>query len=418
MHGTTAVARASILLTLALFTAPASARAATQTFDATAPIVRINVRSGDVTIRTWDRETVAVDADPSLEVFSRTARFGALLSSIPIPATQQNSSEGEADLPPESFVTGDIPAGPRQAIVIRDPLGSAGGGPTPVTITVPNDTAFVYARTGDGTLDVHDYRSGTLLAFVPKGRMQLDDVGGTVFLQTAHAPMVVTNSSFDRVRARSLFGNMTFEHCNVRQIEATTIDGSIVYDSGNFDAGLAHFESTRGNVAIGANGPVQLGGHVSGGGRVYTSFARPAALDERDGEATAIVQGGGPVVTATSANGNVYFYDGTLRSRQLSGQWQAPIDALQRPGETVRRYQGYPSNDAPQIYRPGYSQPYRPGAPAQQYRMGEPAQQYRMQGPQQYHMTAPRQYRLPPQERYNRQTPAPRRRFHAFRAFR
>jgi hypothetical protein len=41
-----------------------------------------------------------------------------------------------------------------------------------------------------------------------------------------------------------------------------------------------------------------------------------------------------------------------------------------------------------------------------------------MQGPQQYHMTAPRQYRLPPQERYNRQTPAPRRRFHAFRAFR
>jgi hypothetical protein len=228
--------------------------------------------------------------------------------------------------------------------------------------------------------------------------MQLDDVGGTVFLQTAHAPMIVTNSSFDRLRARSLFGNMTFERCNVRQIEATTIDGSIVYDSGNFDAGLAHFESTRGNVAIGANGPVQLGGHVSDGGRVYTNFVRPAAVDERDGEATATVQGGGPVVTATSANGNVYFYDGSLRSRQLSGQWQAPIDALQRPAETTRRYQGSPSNDAPPAYHPGFQQ-YRPGAPPQQYRM-------------------PQHYRSPQPQRFIRQTPAPRRRFHSFRAFR
>jgi hypothetical protein len=134
---------------------------------------------------------------------------------------------------------------------------------------------------------------------------------------------------------------------------------------------------------------------------VYTSFGRPAAIDERDGGATAIVQGGGPVVTATSASGNVYFYDGTLRSRQLSGQWQAPIDALQRPGEAIRRYQGAPPNEAPQPYHPGYPQ------------------QYQMRAPQQYHMQATPQYRMQqPPRRINRETPPPRRRFHGFRAFR
>jgi hypothetical protein len=113
--------------------------------------------------------------------------------------------------------------------------------------------------------------------------------------------MIVTNSSFERVRARSLTGNMTFEHCNVRQIEATSVNGSIVYDGGSFQPGSRGFESTRGDVAVGANGPAELGGHADGSGRVYTNFQGPAHVDGRDGEASATVDGGGPVVTATSA---------------------------------------------------------------------------------------------------------------------
>jgi hypothetical protein len=52
-----------------------------------------------------------------------------------------------------------------------------GAAPTPVTITVPSDSAFVFARTGNGTLDVHDYRGGTFVGFVGRGRMQLDERG-------------------------------------------------------------------------------------------------------------------------------------------------------------------------------------------------------------------------------------------------
>jgi hypothetical protein len=364
LHGTTAVARAAVFLLVAFFTLPAPAHAEPQTFDiGAAPIVRVNIRNGDVTIRTWDRESIQVDADPSLVVLHRTMRSEGL-QSIPIPAALSSSPEGPVSLPPESFVVGDIAQGLRDTVIVRDPqllLGESST-PTPVTITVPADTAFVFAHTNDGTLDVHDYRAGTFVGFVGRGRMQLDGVGGTVFAQTIHAPMVVTNSSFDRVRARSLFGTMTFEHCSVRQIEATSVDGSIVYDDGSFAPGLAHFESTRGDVAIGATGPVQLGGHAAGTGRVFTNFVKPAEVDGRGSEANAVFDGGGPVVTATSANGNVFFYDGTLRSReQLAGQWLGPIGALQRPASPPRRDFATPVTTVPATFRPHYPlPPYRP----------------------------------------------------------
>lgn len=354
--------RASLLLLAGILLTTGSARADVQTIDGTdAPIVRVNVKQGDVTIRTWDRSSVQIDADPSLEVVRRTVGPAGEPYSIPIPSTEQQSAQGPVSLPAESFVVAPIPQGPREAIVVRDPVGTGAlGPPTPVTITVPNNTVFILARTGNGTLDVRDYHSGTFVGFVGRGRMQLDNVGGTVFAQTGRAAMVVTNSSFERVRARSLFGNMTFEHCDVRQIEATSINGSIVYDGGTFQSGLAHFESTRGNVAIGTNGAVQLGGHAAGEGRVYTNFQHPVRVDGHDGEANAFVDGGGPVVTATSERGNVYFYDGSLRSRsQLPAQWQEPLGTLQRPAVPLRREAGT-TVDVPALFRQRFPQQYPP----------------------------------------------------------
>ena len=367
-HGTTAVARAPSALTpilalVALVLTIGPARADVQTLDGTsAPIVRVNVRAGDVTVRTWDRQSVQVDADPSLEVVRRTIGGAFVPTSIPIPGVQQQSDEGQVSLAAESFVVGPIAPGPHETIVVRDPLLGGGGAagfnaPTPVTITVPSDSALVYARTGNGTLDVHDYRGGTLIAVVGRGRMQLDNVGGTVFAQTNRAPMIVTNSSFDRLRARSLVGNMTYEHCDVRQIEATTVNGSIVYDGGTFQPGLAHFESTRGDVAVGANGPVELGGHAAGAGRVYTNFVRPARVDGHDGEGSVSIDGGGPVVTATSSGGNVYFYDGSLRSRpQLPSQWQPAMATLQRPATPVRREGIGATSNVPAIFQQRFPQ--------------------------------------------------------------
>lgn len=300
----------------------------------TAPIVRVNVGQGDVTIRTWDREDVEVDGDSSLLITRRVVRPRGENRSVLIPGAQAQTARGLVQLPPESFVVSSIPAGPRDLVVVRStsPVGVGA-----VTVHVPADSVFIYAHAARGNLDVHDYKAGTLIGFVGHGRLSLDNVGGTVFTQTNRGALVAQDSNFERIRARSLVANMAFERCNVRQIEATSVAGSIVYDAGSFQPGLARFESTSGNVAIGTSGVAQLGARTTGGGRVFTDFAGAARVDAHDNAASATVGGGGPVVTATSESGNVYLYNGSLHSRpSLPLPWRAAAQALDRPEERVR----------------------------------------------------------------------------------
>ena len=331
------MARAAALFLLAFASSAAAARADGTTIEnVSAPILRVNVKQGNVTIRTWDRPVVQIDADPAVQIVRRNAHQGDGSYALPIPDVSQNSAHGTLELPAENFVVSLAP-GAHDTIVVRDLPRAGVGNPTPVTVTVPNDTAFVFARTGDGTLDIRDYHNGTFVGFVGRGRMVLSNLGGTAFAQTLRGPTIVDDSSFDRFRARSLFGNITFERCTVRQIETTSIEGSIVYDGGAFQQGLARFESTRGNVAIGVTSAANLDGHAAADGHVYTNFQRNARVDERDGETNAALEGGGPLVTAMTQRGNVYFYDGSLRSHNAaSPPWQAPLATLQRPAVALR----------------------------------------------------------------------------------
>lgn len=190
-----------------------------------------------------------------------------------------------------------------------------------------------------GNLDVHDYRSGTFVGFSGGGRLSLSGAGGTAFVQTGRGQLSISDSSFDRLRARSLTGNMTFERCRVRQIEATSVNGSIVYDGGSFEPGIARFESMQGDIAVGTSGAAQLDAHAAGAGKALTSFEHSARLAGRGGTQTAVVAGGGPVVTVTAQNGSVFLYDGSLRNRNqpLSPPWSAPLGALRRPADGVVR---------------------------------------------------------------------------------
>ncbi|GAC1308605.1 MAG: hypothetical protein NVSMB19_21910 [Vulcanimicrobiaceae bacterium] len=338
------------VLTLAFVAGAASAaRAEVVTLDGTsAPIVHVTIRSGDVTIRTWDRASVEIDGEPSLTIVRRSLRQPADPSPVLIPRAEQRSREGLARLPAESFVVSTIPAGPRDAIFIKSSAETPAGH---VIVTVPNDSVYVFAYARDGDLTVRDYRLGTFVGFTTHGRLALENVGGTIFAQTARGALVVADAALERMRARSLFGDITFERCRTRQIEATSVAGSIVYDSGSFEPGIARFESARGDVAIGARGAAQLGGHVAGEGRVYTNFEHGARISGARDDASALVGGGGPVVTATTQSGNVYLYDGSLRTRgHLPTPWRVPIGMISRKG--VRR-------DEPQ--RPaGFAPPLQP----------------------------------------------------------
>ena len=309
----------------ALTTVPA--RADVSTLDnAYAPVVRVNIREGAVTIRTWDRNVVQIDADPSVVVERKPFRMGANLGSLPIAAAGRIGSD--TFLSAESFVPGPIPPGPRDSILIRSDAGTA---PGPVIVTVPNNSPLVFAIARGGPLHVDGYRSGTLVGYTGGGRLSLDNAGGTVFLQSNRGAITVNDSTFDRIRARSLLGNVTFERCVVHQIEATAVGGSIVYDGGSFEPGLARFESIRGDVAVGSETAAELTAR-SATGHAYSSFLTHATVEDSGGESHVTVGAGGPVVTAASETGNVYLYDGSLRSRSLPAQWQAPTETLERPG--------------------------------------------------------------------------------------
>jgi hypothetical protein len=315
---------------------------------AVAPVIRVNVREGDVTIRTWDREAVQIDADPSVVVERKPFRAPASLGSLPIAAAGRAGSD--TFLPPESFVPGPVPPGPRDSIFVHSDADTLAG---PVTVTIPSDAPLVFAIARGGSLRVEGYRSGTLVAYTTSGRLSLADSGGTVFAQSGRGPIVVSDSSFDRIRARSLQGNITFERCAVHQIETTSVAGSIVFDGGSFEPGLARFESVRGDVAIGSEAAAEITARSSTG-RAYSSFLNHASVDEREGTSHVTIAGGGPVVTAASGSGNVYLYDGSLRNRALPPEWHAPTETLERPG--MRRMpSGNPfarfRSDAPRKYR-------------------------------------------------------------------
>jgi hypothetical protein len=357
----TAAARAFLFGFLGWLLAGTAAQAQVTNFDGlAAPIVRINLKQGDVTIRTWDRPTVSVDGDASLLVERHSWPQSGEPYAVPVALVQAKTPDGPVSLPSESFVVSTIPAGPRQVILVRSPLMEpAGGSAFGVTVTVPSGSVFVFAHTNNGILDVRDYRGGTLFATTVRGRVVLDNVGGAVFAQSTRGSVAVVDSSLDRVRARSLTGNVTFERCRARQIEATSVNGSIVYDGGTFAPGLARFESTRGDVAVGAAGDAEIGAHAAGGGRVYTNFDRGAHIDGRDGQTNAVIGAGGPVVNATSQGGNVYLYDGSLRTRgQMSPEWDAPLGALQHPAEGAAHPSVRPQGTGPQRK---YGRPRRNG---------------------------------------------------------
>jgi len=146
--------------------------------------------------------------------------------------------------------------------------------------------------------------------------------------------LLVTGSSFDRIRVRANAAQLVFRDDSARQIEVTTMNGPIVWDNGTFDAGLARFETTYGLIAIGVAGDAQIEAR-SGDGHVFWLWDRRTPIEARgDNEASATVGAGGPVVNAVTAHGNIFLYDNSLANKRLPPGWKR-IDNILRPPDTL-----------------------------------------------------------------------------------
>lgn len=299
------------------------------------PVLNLHVNRGQVHIETWNRPQVSIASNRPLDVrhLAPSEVDPGVPRQLQMESQTVQTEHGPVVLPAESFVLPELAPVPHDAIIAN--------GTGNVTIMIPRGTAMLLAHQRGGRLTISNYR-GVFIAHTHKATITLDHVTGTGYVESLKGDIVAIGSSFERLRVRTATGDLMFRSCNAHQIQANSAYGSIVYDNGHFQPGLARFESDHGNVALGVNGGAQIGAH-SGSGHVVSSFRNDADVRGNLGTKQARVRGGGPVVTATSKNGSVYLYSGSMRDhprvrQELNGSARLPGRFQPPPGRPQFRH--------------------------------------------------------------------------------
>lgn len=357
-----------LLWCLAAVAAPAAA--GTTSYDVgDQVVVNVTVRGkgNDVAVHVWDRPTVQIDfADESApSIDRRSLPFGSprFPASRQIPAMlymarDNNGQVTTAALAPEEFPYAAFRPGPHDTVIVDAPEGSH------LVVTVPASTGLLALRIGAGHTTIEGYRGANLFLLQAGGHAQLTGATTTAFVQMNYGTFYAADGTFDRLRVRGVAAHDVFEHCRSKQIEASSITGSIVYDGGSFDPGLARFETQTGHIALGVTSAAQLTAR-SQDGRVFTLFDRrgTTSVDQRgEGDVTATVGTGGPLVNAISGRGNVFLYEGSLAGRRGTGpEWRAIHEVF----AGRRRTRGFPPRRTVELppaqpRRPEGERPTRP----------------------------------------------------------
>jgi hypothetical protein len=297
---------AGLLSLFVFFGSGGIANAQSQLPSTGSPFIVVELNSGSVTIHAWSRSTVGIEADPNIRYNHAPPRMveNRLQQPSVLLWSQQIRTRGGAvlTLPPEPFPLPSFPPGDHDAYIIR--------GQGDVTLNVPEAAPLIVINIKFGSATVEGYR-GTLVAHIDSGQIHLNDDAGTVAAQVNNGPFFANDSNFQRMRLRTGRGDVLMTNCRVSQIAVTSLLGSILFDNGTFDNGIAHFESARGVVAIGVNGPALVEAHSGNGHILYD--AGDAQMQRATDDAQATFGIGGPVVTATSGDAAVLLYRGSLR---------------------------------------------------------------------------------------------------------
>jgi hypothetical protein len=259
----------ALVVFLAAVLTPLGARAASASFDVgDQAFGEIRGVKGDIVVKTWDRPQVQVDSDDNFVGRKAPVRYGSIDLPFDIPMRAQTipTKNGPVQLPTESFIVSSVRAGQHDGVYVDGTAGAA-------TVMVPASLGVLVIafRGGPSHVSVEGLRNATMIVALRGGSAHFKNVGGDGFVQVLNGRVIATDSQFDRIRVRTVTENVVFERCSAKQIEASSVDGSVVYDNGSFVPGQARFESTNGNVLLGiGSGGAQLAAH-SGSGRVLES---------------------------------------------------------------------------------------------------------------------------------------------------
>jgi DUF4097 and DUF4098 domain-containing protein YvlB len=287
----------SVLLTAVLAQATTPRTTAPQT-DETVPVqrgARLNVNNfaGDVVIHTWDKDSLHVVARHQ----ARTR-----VSIRPTSAGVWITASGTAG--PQGSVDYEITVPAWMPIRVEGTFNF---------VTVEGAQAEVFANTVRGDVAIKG-GSGAVTAKSVEGEVRVDGARGKVNVSSVNEKVVIADTSGD-ITADSINGGITMTGIDAKSVDASTVNGDIVYEGKLLDGGHYSFGTHNGNLSLGVPDNVNATFTI----RTYQgSFSTDLPLQ---GVSRADVQRGRRVTTSLgngSADVSLETFGGSIRLRKGS----------------------------------------------------------------------------------------------------
>ena len=221
-------------LTIALTLAQATPRQTAPQTDETVAVQRgarlaINNFAGEVIVRTWEKDAVRVVARHQ----SRTR--------VQIrPGSSRVSISADGTRGPAGSVDYEITAPAWMPVRVEGTFNF---------VTIEGAQAEVFADTVRGDVIIKG-GSGVITAKSVEGEVQVEGARGKLNISSVNEKVTIRDSSGD-ITVESVNGAITMTGIDSRSVEASTVNGTIVYEGKLADGGHYVFGTHNGDVALG-----------------------------------------------------------------------------------------------------------------------------------------------------------------------
>ena len=217
-------------------TAPATRQSAPQT-DETIAVQRggrltVNNFAGEVIVRTWDRDSLRVVA--------------------------RHQSRGSVNIRPSSSGVAVTSSGSRGPVSVDYEITAPAWMPVRIEgtynfVTIEGTQAEVFVDTVRGDVIVKG-GTGVVTAKSVQGEVQISNARGKVTASSVNEKVTVRDTSGD-LSLESVNGAITMTGIDSRIVEATTVNGTIVYEGKLADGGQYTFGTHNGDILLGLTEP-------------------------------------------------------------------------------------------------------------------------------------------------------------------
>jgi DUF4097 and DUF4098 domain-containing protein YvlB len=202
--------------------------------------LEVNAFGGEVTVKTWNRNAVRVQADPTSRTHVVVSTFGSTVS-VKTEGRRGPASAVDLDITVPAWIGLDISG------TYTDVNVTGAGGP----VTVETVQGEVSVTGGSGLVSLSSVQGSVTLKGA-KGRIEVRSVNEDVHV----------SETSGEIRAESVNGEVSLDKVDATTLDATTINGDVAYDGPIHNNGHYSLSSHNGDITLsvppGANASVAV----------------------------------------------------------------------------------------------------------------------------------------------------------------